>query len=455
MTRLYNQHIVVAGAARSGVAVAELMQRKGAGVFVSDAGTIGEVFRERLESSGIPYEQGGHSDRSLEGDFLVLSPGVPGDAPIVRAYEDAGKQVLAEIEVASWFCESRIVAVTGSNGKTTVVNWLADIWKRAGRSFLLAGNVGTAFSEVVETSSAETDVILEVSSFQLDHIDRFRARVAILLNITPDHLNRYQNRFEHYIASKMQLPGHQSEEDTLIYGYDDLVVREQVEKMALQTAHPELLPFSSEIEVPGACLRDGIMRIQTKTHNEEVLPMDQLALPGKHNLRNGLAVALAARVCEIDKGPIRDSLTGFEGVPHRLQKVRELGGVTYYNDSKATNVNAVWYALTSFRRPVILIMGGRDKGNDYRELYDEVREKVKAVIAIGEGRDAIQEQLRGVAPVIWLADSMQDAVYKSYLKAEKGDIVLLSPACASFDMFESYEERGHKFIQVVMTLQEE
>jgi len=452
MTRVEQQDIVVAGAARSGVAVAMLLKRKGARVFVSDIGKISEEHRSRLEQAGIPYEEQGHSDKAHAGDLLVLSPGVPGDAPIVRAWRNAEKRVVSEIEVASWYCKSRIIAVTGSNGKTTVVNWLADVWKRAGRRCLLAGNIGTAFSEVVEQTSEEVDVILEVSSFQLDHIDRFRARVAVLLNITPDHLNRYHNQFEEYIASKMQLPGHQTKDDILIYGFDDPVVKDQVRKMSGRPDTPILLPFSSEVEVPGIFLRNGVIRIKTDRLNEEVLPMKQLALPGKHNLRNGLAVALAARICEIDKGPIRESLSGFEGVPHRLQKVREVDGVTWYNDSKATNVNAVWYALTSFSKPVILIMGGRDKGNDYSELAYEIRKKVKLIVAIGEGREAIRDQLQGVAPVIWFSESMQDAVRKCYMKAERGDVVLLSPACASFDMFESYEDRGLRFIQSVMTL---
>ncbi len=452
MTKVENRHIVVAGAARSGVAVALLLHRKGARVFVSDIGTVADGHRARLEEAGIPFEERGHTDRAMEGDLLVLSPGVPTDAPIVRAWKRAEKQVVAEIEVASWYCKSRIIAVTGSNGKTTVVTWLADVWKRAGRAHLLAGNVGTAFSEVVEQTSEDVDVILEVSSFQLDHIDRFRARVAVLLNITPDHLNRYHNQFEEYIASKMQLPGHQTRDDVLIYGYDDPVVKNQVEKLSSRPDAPTLLPFSSEVEVPGIYLRDGIIRIQTNRFDEEVMPMKQMALPGKHNLRNGLAVALAARICEIDKGPIRESLSGFEGVPHRLQKVRDLDGVAWYNDSKATNVNAVWYALTSFNRPVILIMGGRDKGNDYTELATEIRKKVKLVVAIGEGKEAIRGQLQGIAPVIWFADSMQDAVQKCYMKAERGDVVLLSPACASFDMFESYEDRGLRFMQSVMTL---
>ena len=447
-----NRQIVVAGAARSGVAVAELLFWKGAQVFVSDSGVISSVFRKRLEKAKIPFEEKGHTEKAFEGDILVLSPGVPSDAPIVTSYTRAGKQVVSEIEVAAWYCKSRIIAVTGSNGKTTVVNWLADVWKRAGRPYLLAGNVGTAFSEVIGQTSSDSDVILEVSSFQLDHIDRFRAQVAVLLNITPDHLNRYQNQFEKYITSKMQLPAHQTGEDILIYGFDDPVVKERVERLDREPEHPELFPFSSDMDIPGACIRDGIIRIQTDTHNEEYIPIKQLALPGKHNIRNGLAVALAARLCDIEKGPIRESLSSFEGVPHRLQKVRELDGVTYYNDSKATNVNAVWYALNSFHRPVILIMGGRDKGNNYRELIPEIRKKVKAIVAIGEGREAIKAQLVGVAPVIWFADSMQEAVQKSCLKAEGNDIVLLSPACASFDMFESYEDRGHKFIQAVMTL---
>lgn len=452
MTRIENQHIVVVGGARSGTAAAELLHRKGATVMVTDTGTLKPEFRERLDKAGIEYEETGHSDRAMKGDLLIVSPGVPDEAPVIRDYKAAGKRVVSEIEVASWYCKSRIIAVTGSNGKTTVVNWLSDVWRRADRSCLLAGNVGTAFSEVVDRTSPDVDVILEVSSFQLDHIERFRAQVAVLLNITPDHLNRYQNQFEYYIASKMKLPGHQSKEDILIYGYDDPVVRDQVEKLMQQASHPVPLPFSSEAGVSGACLQDGIIRIQTETINEEVLPMKQVALPGKHNIRNGLAVALTARVCEIDKEPIRESLTSFEGVPHRLQKVRELDGVIWYNDSKATNVNAVWYALSSFTRPVILIMGGRDKGNDYSELSSEIRKKVKVIVAIGEGRDEIKAQLEEAAPVIRFADSMQEAVQKCYMSADRGDVVLMSPACASFDMFDSYEDRGFAFIRSVMAL---
>lgn len=452
MSHVENRHIVVAGAARSGVAVALLLREKGARVFVTDNGEMADEQRARLQRAGIAFEEGGHTGRAMEGDLLVLSPGIPGDAPVVRIWKSSGKQVVAEIEVASWYCKSRIIAVTGTNGKTTVVSWLADVWKRAGRAHLLAGNMGTAFSEVVAQTSPEVDLILEVSSFQLDHIDRFRARVAVLLNITPDHLNRYQNQFEEYIAAKMKLPGHQTRNDILIYGYDDPVVKQQVRKLRNQPGTPALFPFSSEATVPGIFLRNGMIRIKTDHYDEEVMPMKQLSLPGRHNLRNGLAVALAARICEIDKGPIRESLSGFEGVPHRLQRVRETDGITWYNDSKATNVNAVWYALTSFNRPVILIMGGRDKGNDYSELAAEIRKKVKMIVAIGEGREAIREQLQGIAPDICFADSMPDAVRKCYSKAGYGDVVLLSPACASFDMFQSYEDRGLRFIQSVMTL---
>lgn len=450
--RVEQSHIVVAGAARSGVAVAELLKSRGARVLVTDSGTVGRLFTERLEKAGIPFEQGGHSSRALEGELLVLSPGVPDSSPIVTYYREQGRPVFSEIEVASWYCKSRIIAVTGSNGKTTVVSWLADVFRRAGRPYLLAGNVGTAFSEIVDQTTPETDVILEVSSFQLDHLEHFHAKVAVMLNITPDHLNRYENQFENYIASKMQLPRHQTADDVLIYGYDDPVLRNQIESLAGEPSHPRLVPFSSEVSVPGACIQKGIIRIQSDHYQEEYIPMRQMALPGTHNLRNGLAVALAARICEIEKEPIRESLSRFEGVPHRLQKVRELEGVRYYNDSKATNVNAVWYALTSFSQPLILIMGGRDKGNDYSELAPEIRKKVKLIVAIGEAREKIRQQLEGIAPVIWFAESMQDAVRKCYLKAEHGDVVLMSPACASFDMFESYEDRGHKFMQAVMTL---
>lgn len=451
MINLKDKPVVVAGAGRSGVAAALLLQRKGAKVMVSDSGPLAPDFRKKLQEIGITFEEGGHTPQSYDGDILVVSPGVPVESPIIRAYLKQEKKVISEIELASWYCKSRIIAVTGSNGKTTVVNWLVDMWKRAERPCILAGNVGTAFCDVVDQTSPGVDVILEVSSFQLDHIDRFRACVSVLLNITPDHLDRYQNQFEYYIKSKMQLIRNQSEEDILIYGYDDPIVKKQVEKIKNKPGYPRLFPFSSEMEIPGACIRDGILRFRDGSGDEKVLPMKNIALPGKHNVRNGLAAALAARVCEIDKVSIRDSLAGFEGVPHRLQKIRDIDGVTFYNDSKATNVNALWYALSGFNTPVVLIMGGRDKGNDYSELHLAVRKKVKAIVAIGESRETIRAAFGDIVPV-YLADSMIDAVQIGAQTAAPKDVVLLSPACSSFDMFQNFEDRGHKFIQAVMAL---
>ena len=454
MNRIRNKYVVVAGAARSGVAVASLLHRHGAKVLLTEAGRVQAAFRDRLAREQIQFEEEGHSPASNQGDMLVVSPGIGDDAPLVRGYLERGAAVYSEIEVASWLCRSRIVAVTGSNGKTTVVNWLADIWKRAGRPYLLAGNVGTAFSDVVEQTGSGVDVLLEVSSFQLDHIDRFRASVAILLNITPDHLDRYKNMFEYYIASKMRLVANQTTEDTLIYGFDDPVVKAQADRLAAAGHPAAMFPFSSEAMVPGACLRDGMLCLEPLNRTEKLMAVDQLALRGRHNVRNGLAVALAARVCEIDKEPIRESLSRFEGVPHRLQKVRVHEGITWYNDSKATNVNAVWYALSSFQGPVVLVLGGRDKGNDYGELYEEVRRKVKAVVAVGESRNTIVRAFAGIVPVVPVDGSMTDIVGEAGRLAESGDTVLLSPACSSFDMFENYEDRGHKFIQSVMALQQ-
>lgn len=453
MNRIRNKYIVVAGGARSGVAVASLLHRHGAKVLLSEAGKVQAGFRDRLVREQIPFEEGGHSSAAHQGDMLVVSPGIGDDAPVVRSYSERGVPVYSEIEVASWFCNSRIVAVTGSNGKTTVVHWLADMWMRAGRPYLLAGNVGTAFSDVVEQTGSGVDVLLEVSSFQLDHIDRFRASVAILLNITPDHLDRYKNMFEYYIASKMQLVANQTSEDTLIYGFDDPVVRAQVEQLAQGGHRATMLPFSSETMVPGACLRNGIISLEPPNRTEKIMDADHLALRGTHNVRNGLAVALAARVCEIAKESIRESLSGFEGVPHRLQKVRVHQDIAWYNDSKATNVNAVWYALSSFQSSVILVLGGRDKGNDYSELYEEVRRKVKAIVAIGESRSDIVAAFAGMVPVVPVGGTMTDIVREAHSLAVSGDTVLLSPACSSFDMFENYEDRGHKFIQSVMALQ--
>jgi len=453
MINLHNKHIVVAGAARSGIAVALLIKKQGGSVFVTDFGSIKPDLRKRLKDHSIAFEENKHSEKAEGGEFLVLSPGVPTSSAIAQTYLKEGKPVYSEIEVASWFTKSPIVAITGSNGKTTVVNWMADTWKKADRNFVLAGNVGTAFSEVVHQTELDREALLEISSFQLDHIHTFRPHISAILNITPDHLDRYNNDFEKYAQSKLKITSNQTEEDWFIYNADDSVLRKHAKTISEKKNAPKLLAFSTESEVEqGVFIRNNELIFKINHKEEILMHIGEIGLPGRHNLKNGMATALAARASEIKKDSLRESLQTFEGVSHRLEVVRELDGVRYINDSKATNINAVWYALDSFEMPIVLILGGRDKGNDYLELENQIREKVHTVVSIGEARQNIKKQLEGVVPNLIEADTIKNAVKAARNQAKRGEIVLLSPACSSFDMFENYEDRGNQFKQAVIEL---
>jgi UDP-N-acetylmuramoylalanine--D-glutamate ligase len=450
MRDLTNKHIVVIGAARSGVPAAKLLQAKGADVFMTDNKSIKPHFKDELMQHKISFEENGHTSRAEEGDFAIISPGVPTKAPLVQTYLKADKKIFSEIELAAWFNEGSITAVTGSNGKTTVTHWLDHTWKKAGKDHITGGNIGDAFSNVVDESSPQKDTLLEVSSFQLDHIDRFHPHISLMLNITPDHLDRYDNRFEKYVSAKFRITENQTHDDWLIYHYDDPVIRSRALSFQKKKHYPRLLAFSSTREVPeGAFVRDKTIILKFNKKEEKLMPISDVRLNGTHNLNNGLATALAARVSEIKDDVIRESLRTFEGVEHRLEQVRTVGGVKYINDSKATNINAVWYALDSFNVPMALILGGRDKGNDYTKLADQIREKVHTVIAIGEARPMIEEQLKDVAPNFETADTMNEAVRTGKNKTKRGEVVLLSPACASFDMYENYEHRGNEFKRIV------
>lgn len=448
-----NKHIVVAGAARSGIAAARLLKKNGAIPFVTDAGAIKPGFSEKLRAESIEFEQNQHSKKAMSGDFLVLSPGVPTSSKIAQHYLDAGKNVFSEIEVAGWFNRSPIVAVTGSNGKTTVANWLAHTWKVANKKHLLAGNIGTAFSDHIDKTSEDVDALLEVSSFQLDHIDCFHPFVSIILNITEDHLDRYQNDFNLYAKSKLKITKNQGSSNWFIYNGDDPILSSFADIVAQGENSPQLLAFSSDREISnGAFVRDGKLILKINNKEEQLMQIGEIGLSGKHNLQNGMATALAARASEIKNEFIRESLRTFEGVEHRLEEVRALKGVRYVNDSKATNINAVWYALDSYNVPIVLILGGRDKGNDWTVLEHQVREKVHTIVAIGEAKNRIKEQLGGVVPHFLEAESMKRAVKLAREKAKRGEVVLLSPACSSFDMFENYEHRGNEFKQAVLDL---
>ncbi|TVQ01733.1 MAG: UDP-N-acetylmuramoyl-L-alanine--D-glutamate ligase [Balneolaceae bacterium] len=453
MRQVNSRHIVIAGAARSGVAAARLLKRRGAIPFVTDAGTIPDAIQELLKNEGIGFEQNMHSDASLGGDFLVLSPGIPDSSPIVRGYTDQGKEVFSEVEVASWFCRSPILAVTGTNGKTSVASWMAHTWKIAGKDHILAGNIGLAFSDFVDDTSPQKDVLLEISSFQLDHIDSFRPYASIILNISPDHLDRYQNDVNLYAASKLNITKNQSATDRFIYNFEDPILSGHAKKLAGKENAPQLLAFSGSGEVAcGAFVRNGNLILKTNDNEEQLMQISEIGLKGLHNLQNGMATALAARASEIKNEFIRESLKSFEGVAHRLEFVRKYEGVSFVNDSKATNVNSVWYALNSFNMPVVLILGGRDKGNDYSYLEKQIREKVHTIVAIGEARQAIRQQLESVVPHLIEADSMKDAVKKARKAAKRGETVLLSPACSSFDMFDNFEHRGNEFKQAVLDI---
>ncbi len=453
--------ITVVGAARSGLAAAKLLARRGASVFLTESGTPQVGIAEGLHAEGIRYEFGGHTDAAFDADFLVLSPGVPTHADLVQDALNRGLPLYSEIEVASWLCKGPIVAVTGSNGKTTTTSLIAHLFRTADRDFVVAGNIGFAFSDHIDEIGGDTAVILEVSSFQLDHIATFRPKVSVLLNITPDHLNRYENNFDLYARSKFRVFENQQAGDWLVYNDDDEYVRGYVERWSTERGiRPWPISIERDLE-RGAFVRNGRVVLalpktndpqSTLIYEEELMPAADLSLRGRHNLYNSLAAAIAARAMEIRSDVVRQSLTSFEGVPHRLETVRRVHDVTYVNDSKATNVNAVWYALESFSEPIVLIAGGRDKGNDYGPLERLVGDKVKGIVGLGESGDKVICDLGTFAGQTARAHTMEEAIQYAGIMAEAGDVVLLSPACASFDMYDNYEQRGDDFKHIVQSL---
>lgn len=444
--------VTVVGCARSGLAVARLLNEHKADVFVTEYGPISEQDQALLEEAGINYEQNGHSDRADAAEFMVTSPGVPDSAPILDRAVRNGTPIYSEIEVATWFCDAPIVAVTGSNGKTTTTALIGHIFKNAGRQTHIVGNIGRPFSDVADQASASDVVVLEVSSFQLDHISSFRPAVSVLLNITPDHMDRYQNDMSLYAESKFRILENQCPEDAFIYNMDDERIVARLDGRDTSSG-PVLHGYTlSERPTASGFITQNKLIIQTGANQEVLMQLDELALKGRHNAGNSLAAAIAARVMEVGSDTVRSSLSSFEGVPHRLEFVREVDGVRYVNDSKATNVNAVWFALESMNQPVVLIAGGRDKGNDYESIKELASEKVRILVAIGESAATVQDELGPHVDQTVLADSMADAVSYASLLARSGETVVLSPACASFDMFDNYEARGDIFKQIVSDL---
>jgi UDP-N-acetylmuramoylalanine--D-glutamate ligase len=451
------KQVTVVGGARSGRAVARLLAEAGAEVFLTEQGPPTDGLEAALDEAGVDYEFNGHTTRAIEADFFVLSPGVPTQSNIVQQAMRSGIDIYSEIEAASWFCEAPMVAITGTNGKTTTTSLAGHVFRQAladapDREAIVAGNIGYPFSDYVLDAEPTDVVVLEVSSFQLDHVDTFRPRVSVILNITPDHLDRYNDDFHAYAQAKFNIFRSQQAGDVVVYNRDDTLVRDYVTQAAEENGLRALgLSLTDEVEA-GAFLRDDHIILRIDDEDEPLMQRDELALRGRHNLYNSLAAAVSARVMEVESDVIRESLSGFEGVPHRLEEVRVVDGVLYVNDSKATNVNAVWYALESFDRPVVLIAGGRDKGNDYTDLKPLVREGVRAVVAMGESADTVYEELGTEAEHRQKARSMEEALDHAQGFAQPGDAVLLSPACSSFDMYENYEERGDLFRRLVKTL---
>lgn len=447
------RRVTIVGAARSGIGAARLLNASGASVFVTDLSPAGKLTGNLMElkKNGIPFEAGGHTERAYDADLMVISPGVPSDSEIIREAALKGIRVVSEIEMASWFCAATIAAVTGTNGKTTTATLLGQLLEGARVPVTVAGNIGTAFSGVAAGAPRGSVVVLEVSSFQLDHIESFRPAVSVILNITPDHLNRYGGSFERYARSKCRVFENQRIGDTLIYNADDPETKSRVVRLAPPGAR--LLPFGlGEPSGDGAFRRDGAMVVRIGGREEEVIDAGALGIPGLHNLYNAMAATLAAFALGVKAAAASATLAEFKGVEHRLEFVRELRGVRYVNDSKATNVESVWYALQAYRSPVVLILGGRDKGNDYSKIAPLVSSSVKSIVAVGESADKVVKFFGGTVSVV-KAESMQDAVARSTAAAAEGDVVLLSPACASFDWFDNYEHRGRVFKEAVWALQ--
>jgi len=446
--KIKSAKVSILGAARSGLSVAKLLRSEGAIVFVSDKKPRGEAGQEirALESLGIDYEFDAHTDRIFDAEFIVISPGVPSNSNLVQHALKVGLSIYSEVEVASWFCRAPIVAITGSNGKTTTTTLIGKIFEKAGRKTIVAGNIGFPFSDYVLDADEKSVAVVEVSSFQLDHIDTFKPKAAVLLNITPDHLDRYEN-YEAYSNSKFRIFKNQTMKDFSIYNYDDDAVNTYC--CGLNTVR---LPFSVKGKISaGAFAENGKVFLVEEGKPNFLIDSDEIKIRGVHNLYNSIASALAAKSLGASSEVIAETLREFPGVEHRLELVRELDGVRYVNDSKATNVDAVWYALGSFDSPIVLIAGGKDKGNDYSPLFELVKKKVKAMVLIGQAAVKMQKEFSGKTKCI-MASSMEDAVAKARDEAKPGYIVLLSPACASFDMFQDYEHRGREFKRLVMEL---
>ena len=443
------KRLVILGAGESGAGAAILGKVKGMDVFVSDFGAISDKYKQMLDDEGIEWEEGHHTEeRILMADEVVNSPGVPPTAPIMQKIAAKHIPVISEIELAGRYTDAKMVCITGSNGKTTTTLLTYHILKEAGLNVGLAGNVGKSLALQVARDSHDIYVI-ELSSFQLENMYEFRANIAVLLNITPDHLDRYEYKMQNYVNAKFRILQNMTPVDSFIFWQDDPVIQAQMRQITTEAA---LLPFAEKEEENTAAYIDAENNMIINTPGRSIsIPRADLALNGLHNLYNSMAAGLSASLLDIRKDDIRRALSDFDGVEHRLEHVDTIGGVEYINDSKATNVNSTWYALESMHRPTVLILGGKDKGNDYSEILPLVKEKVKGIVAMGKDNAKIVSFFDGVVPVVD-THSLADAIEACRSMAVDGDTVLLSPCCASFDLFKSYEDRGRQFKQAVKSL---
>ncbi|MEJ5960621.1 UDP-N-acetylmuramoyl-L-alanine--D-glutamate ligase [Pedobacter immunditicola] len=437
------QRIVILGGGESGVGAAMLAQKQGYDVFVSDFGAISSSYKETLERLNIPFEEQQHTtDLILNATEVIKSPGIPVTAPVIQQLKQQGIPVISEIEFASRYTTAKTVCITGSNGKTTTTMLTYFILKNAGLNVGLAGNIGKSFAAQVATENFDW-YVLEISSFMLDDMYAFKADIAVLLNITPDHLDRYDNSMANYAASKMRIAQNQTATDYFIYCADDEEIVNALKNVNIAATK---YPFSILKEVEqGAFLTDDNLQININPHNPFTMSITELALQGKHNIYNSMASGIVAKILDIRNITIRESMRDMRNIEHRLEHVAKISGVEYINDSKATNVNSTWYALESMSTKVVLIMGGVDKGNDYSMLKDLVKDKVKAIVCLGKNNKRIHKAFENDVDIIVNTFSANEAVQVAYHLAKKGDTVLLSPACASFDLFQNYEDRGNQF----------
>jgi UDP-N-acetylmuramoylalanine--D-glutamate ligase len=442
------KRLVVLGGGESGVGAALLGKEKEYNVFLSDTGKIAKKYKDVLRHNEIEWEEGTHTtSKILNADLVVKSPGIPDHIPLIQKLHEATISVISEIEFAALFTDANIIGITGSNGKTTTTMMVHHILNQAGLDVAIGGNIGDSFAKQVLNKNA--NYVLELSSFQLDGIEKFRPHIAIITNITPDHLDRYDNKFENYIASKFRIAMNQTSDDYLIYDADDDVIVSYINTHKIQST---LVPFSlTKTVVNGAYLEHNNIIIEFN-NRDIIMPTTNLALEGKHNIKNAMAASTVAHLLKIRKATIRESLEGFQGAEHRLEQVLTINKVQYINDSKATNVNATYFALESMNTPTVWIVGGVDKGNDYTSLFPFINEKVKAIICLGKNNDPLFNAFGNMVDNIIETQNMSEAVEIAYKIATAGEAVLLSPACASFDLFENYEDRGQQFKAAVRQL---